>query len=69
MSAIQGFGRCGEKKKPIARKRGRNVVDNDHDKNNDDDIKVMMMIRGAVVKVQHTKASWLKLIHFWPFLH
>ena len=50
MSAIQGFGRCGEKKKPIARKRGRNVVDNDHDKNNDDDKKVMMMIKGAVVK-------------------
>ena len=62
MSAIQGFGRCGEKKKPIARKRGRNVVDNDHDKNNDDD-------KRSSSKVQHTKASWLKLIHFWPFLH
>ena len=57
MSAIQGFGRCGEKKKPIARKRGRNVVDNDHDKNNDDDIKVMMMIRGAVVRYNIQKRA------------
>ena len=57
MSAIQGFGRCGEKKKPIARKRGRNVVDNDHDTNNDDDIKVMMMIRGAVVRYNIQKRA------------
>ena len=57
MSAIQGFGGCGEKKKLIARKRGRNVVDNDHDKNNDDDIKVMMMIRGAVVRYNIQKRA------------
>ena len=57
MSAIQGFGGYGEKKKPITRKRGRNVVHNGHDKNNDDDIKVMMMIRGAVVRYNIQKRA------------
>ena len=49
MLAIQGFGRCGEKKKPIALKRTSNVVDNDDVENNGDNIKVMMIIRRAVV--------------------